>query len=41
LADATEQAMLDLVPLAGARREVTHHDAQAGFAGEFLELHFP
>ena len=41
LANEAEQPMLDLVPLAGARREVTHRDAQAGLVGQFLELHFP
>jgi len=41
LANEAEQPMLDLVPLAGARREVTHRDAQAGLVGQFLQLHFP
>ena len=33
--------MLDLVPLAGARREVTDNNAQARFIGQFLQLQFP
>ena len=41
LANEAEQPMLDFVPLAGAGWEVTDRDAQAGFVGQFLQLHFP
>ena len=36
--DMTEQAMFDLVPLAGARRVMTNLDHQAGAVGEALKL---
>src|SRR5664279_2971427 len=36
LRDEGEQSMLDLVPLAGARRKVTDRDAQACLVGQFL-----
>ena len=33
--------MLDLVPLAGARRQVAHGDGQAGGGGEFGQFGLP
>ena len=33
--------MLDLVPFAGARREMRNDDGQLDFIAEFLELRFP
>ena len=33
--------MLDLVPLARARREVADRDLQARLVGEFLQFHLP
>ena len=36
LGDVTEEAMLDLVPLAGAGRQVTHGDGEAEFIGQLL-----
>ena len=41
LTDEAEEPMLDLVPLAGAGREVTYGDPQAGFVGQLLEFNFP
>ena len=41
LYDMTEEPMLDLVPLRGARRVVTDGDAQAGFIGQLLEFELP
>src|SRR5262249_9714728 len=41
LGDVTEHAMLNLVPLAGAGREVAHGDAQPGLRGESVEAGFP
>ena len=41
LRDVTEQAMLNLVPLAGARREVAHVDAQTRFVSELLQSVLP
>ena len=34
--DEREQAMFDLIPLARARRQVTHGDRNAAFVGAFL-----
>ena len=34
--DERKQTVLDLVPFAGARREVTDRDFQPGFVGQFL-----
>ena len=34
--DERKQAMLDLVPLAGARRQVTHGNRNAEFVGQLL-----
>src|SRR5260370_28173901 len=39
--DEREEAMLDLVPLAGARRQVTHGDGHAEFVSQFLQLDLP
>ena len=39
--DVTEEPMLDLVPLARARREVTHRDAQLEVVGQPLQFGFP
>src|SRR5262245_50620883 len=36
LRDVAEHPVLDLVPLAGPRREVAHRDPQAGLIGEPL-----
>jgi hypothetical protein len=41
LAKVREQTMLDLVPLAGARRQMTYGDRQTGFVGQLLEFDFP
>src|ERR1035441_8536349 len=41
LRDEGEQAVLDLVPLAGSWRKVADRDLQSGFVGEFLQLQFP
>ena len=41
LGDVTEQPMLDLVPLAGPRREVTDAYAEVALIGELLEFQFP
>src|SRR5688572_13038082 len=41
LGDVAEHPVLDLVPLAGAGREVADADAQAGLVGEALELGLP
>ena len=41
LRDEGEQTMLNLVPLAGSRREVTDRDLQPGFVGQFLQLQLP
>ena len=41
LGDGGEQPMLDLVPFAGARREMAHRDRQAGLIGPALEFPFP
>src|SRR5436305_7351279 len=39
--DKGKEAVLDLVPLAGARRKMTHGQDQAGFISEFLQFQFP
>src|SRR6266511_2950478 len=39
--DLREQAVLDPVPLGGARREVAHRDRQAGLGGQLAELDLP
>ena len=39
--DEREQTMLDLVPLARARREVAHGDRKAEFVGEPLQFDLP
>ena len=39
--DVGEQAVLDLVPLTGAGREVTHRDGETGASGELLQLPLP
>ena len=41
LADEGKEPVLDLVPLAGARREMADNDSQACFVGQFLQLEFP
>ena len=41
LADEREEAMLDLVPLAGAGREVADGDRQPALVGEPLQLGLP
>ena len=41
LGDGREQPVFDLVPLAGARRKVTHRNFQPGFIREFLQLQLP
>jgi hypothetical protein len=41
LADMAEHAMFDLVPLAGARREVTDMDGHVEFFSKLLDLDFP
>ena len=39
--DVTEEPVLDLVPLAGARRKMTHLDGQSGLVGQLLKLVLP
>ena len=39
--DVREQAVLDLVPLTGAGREVTHGNREPGARGQLLEFPFP
>jgi hypothetical protein len=39
--DEGEQPVLDLVPLAGARREVADRDGEPGLIGELLQLKLP
>jgi len=39
--DEREEAMLDLVPLAGARQEMTHRHRPSHFVGQLLQLPFP
>src|SRR4030042_2091182 len=41
LADEREQAMLDLIPLAGPRRQMTDMDGQARLAGEIVQPPLP
>ena len=41
LTDEREQAVLDLVPLAGARRQVVDDDVDTDFVGQRLQLAFP
>src|SRR5215469_10770041 len=41
LRDVAEQAVLDHVPLAGARRQVAHAEAESSFVGQSLELGLP
>lgn len=41
LRDLREKPVLDLIPLAGARREVADADVQAGVVGQFLQLNLP
>jgi hypothetical protein len=41
LTDVGEQAMFNLVPFAGARREVTDRDLESCFVGELLQFPFP
>ena len=41
LGDEGEQAVLDAVPLAGARRQVRDGDGQPGLVGERLQLGLP
>src|SRR5712692_4249483 len=41
LGDVAEHAMLDLVPLAGPRRIVTHSDTQTQLIGKLLKAEFP
>lgn len=41
VADAGKQAVLDLVPLAGTRRQVADLHAQAGFVGQALQFPLP
>ena len=41
LGDVAEQGVLDQIPLAGARREVAHADAQPGLIGQALQFGFP
>ena len=41
LCDEREQAMLDPVPLAGARRQMTDRDGNAEFVGQVLQLALP
>src|SRR6266446_10459258 len=41
LTDEGEEAVLDLVPLAGAGRQVADHDVEVEFVGQFLQFAFP
>src|ERR1700753_1757700 len=41
LADESEQAVLDLVPFAGAGRQMGHRYCQAGLVGETLQFALP
>ena len=41
LSNVTEHAMLDLVPLAGARRKMTDMNRHAQIDGHFMERDFP
>ena len=39
--DEREEPMLDLVPFAGAGRQVQHRDGEAKLVGEFLKFDLP
>ena len=39
--DERKKTMLDLVPLAGARRQVANSDGEFEFVGQLLKLDFP
>ena len=41
LGDEREEAVLDLVPLAGTRRQVADSDGQIEFVSELLQFHLP
>src|SRR5215471_3103308 len=41
LSDERKQAMFDLVPFAGAGRQVAHGDGNAEFVGQFLQFDLP
>ena len=41
LTDEREHPVLDLVPLARSRRQMTHMDCQTGFVGKTLQLPLP
>src|ERR1700730_13771584 len=41
LADKGKEPLLDLVPLAGAGRQVADHDVEAEFVSQLLQLAFP
>src|SRR2546426_519306 len=41
LGDVTEEAVLDLVPLAGSGREMANVDRQLEFRGELRQFRFP
>lgn len=41
LADIREETMFNLVPFAGAWRQVTHSNRQVEFIGQFLEFDLP
>ena len=41
LGDEREKPVLDLVPLARARRQVAHRDCQAGLVCKLLQFEFP
>src|ERR1700680_1230641 len=41
LTDETEQPVLDLVPLACARRKMADSDPQSRFIGQLLQFHLP
>src|SRR5271168_833654 len=41
LGDVSEETVLDLVPFAGAGRQMSHGDRQAGFVGQALNLALP
>src|SRR5260370_21919208 len=41
LCDMAKHTMLDLIPLAGARRKVTHVDGHSQTNGQLLQCHLP
>ena len=41
LGDEREEAVLDLVPLAGTRRQVADSDGEIEFISELLQFHLP